>query len=183
MILHDRRGTGLSSRNVDLPNLETRVSDILTVMDAVRFGAAVIVGILESGAPGALLAATKPERVAFPHLVRTRPRFAWAPDYPWGAHAGGHGGRAPRYCLWGTLAYGRRVADEAARGEARRRNGPSIWRKRAGTRARPMSRGSSRRIWYETDVRGVFPSSRCPDVDPDMARPRGLQRTQYVGRR
>ena len=35
MIMHDRRGIGLSSRNVALPNLETRVSDLLTVMDAV----------------------------------------------------------------------------------------------------------------------------------------------------
>src|SRR5512132_4518929 len=35
LILHDRRGVGLSSRNVPLPNLETRVSDLLLVLDAV----------------------------------------------------------------------------------------------------------------------------------------------------
>jgi pimeloyl-ACP methyl ester carboxylesterase len=35
LILHDRRGTGLSSRNVGLPNLETRVSDLRLVLDAV----------------------------------------------------------------------------------------------------------------------------------------------------
>jgi pimeloyl-ACP methyl ester carboxylesterase len=34
LILHDRRGTALSSRNVAAPNLETRVSDILCVLDA-----------------------------------------------------------------------------------------------------------------------------------------------------
>jgi pimeloyl-ACP methyl ester carboxylesterase len=34
LILHDRRGVGLSSRNVPPPNLE-RVSDLLIVLDAV----------------------------------------------------------------------------------------------------------------------------------------------------
>ena len=32
LILHDRRGTGLSSRNVALPNLETRVDDSKTLI-------------------------------------------------------------------------------------------------------------------------------------------------------
>jgi pimeloyl-ACP methyl ester carboxylesterase len=35
LILHDRRGTGASSRNVDPPNLEARVSDLGEVLDAV----------------------------------------------------------------------------------------------------------------------------------------------------
>jgi len=36
LILHDRRCTGASSRSVDPPNLETRVSDCLAVLDATR---------------------------------------------------------------------------------------------------------------------------------------------------
>ena len=35
LIMHDRRGTGASSRNVDPPNLETRVADLTVVLDAV----------------------------------------------------------------------------------------------------------------------------------------------------
>jgi len=35
LILHDRRATGLSSRNMAAPNLETRVSDLRAVLDAV----------------------------------------------------------------------------------------------------------------------------------------------------
>lgn len=35
LILHDRRGTGLSSRNVPPPNLETRVADLGVILDAV----------------------------------------------------------------------------------------------------------------------------------------------------
>jgi hypothetical protein len=34
LILHDRRSTGASSRNVAAPNLETRVGDLLAVLDA-----------------------------------------------------------------------------------------------------------------------------------------------------
>ena len=63
LIMHDRRGIGLSSRNVALPNLETRVSDLLTVMDAVGSERPILTGVFESGAPNVLLAATKPDRV------------------------------------------------------------------------------------------------------------------------
>src|SRR3989304_6159852 len=36
LILFDKRGTGLSDRVADLPNLETRMDDVRAVMDAVR---------------------------------------------------------------------------------------------------------------------------------------------------
>jgi hypothetical protein len=35
LILHDHRGVGLSSRNVAVPNLETRVADLRVVLDAI----------------------------------------------------------------------------------------------------------------------------------------------------
>jgi pimeloyl-ACP methyl ester carboxylesterase len=63
LIFHDRRGIGLSSRNVPLPDLETRVSDLLMVLDAVGSEHPVLTGTHESGAPNAMLAATRPERV------------------------------------------------------------------------------------------------------------------------
>src|SRR6187431_854429 len=47
LILHDRRGIGLSSRNVALPNLETRVADTLTVLDAVGSDRTVLSGTFE----------------------------------------------------------------------------------------------------------------------------------------
>ena len=84
VIMHDRRGIGLSSRNVALPNLETRVSDLLTVMDAVGSERPILTGVFESGAPNALLAATKPDRVHSMVWMEPNPRFAAAPDYPWG---------------------------------------------------------------------------------------------------
>jgi pimeloyl-ACP methyl ester carboxylesterase len=51
LILHDRRGTGLSSRNVAAPNLETRMSDLRLVLHEVGSECPVLGGINEAGAP------------------------------------------------------------------------------------------------------------------------------------
>ena len=117
LILHDRRGIGLSSRNVALPNLETRVSDLLVVMDAVGSERPVLTGVFESGAPNALLAASKPERVHSMVWMKPNPRFAWAPDYPWGRTPADMEAELRDIDLWGTVAYGRAfLQDEVSRG-------------------------------------------------------------------
>ena len=41
-------------------------------------------GVFESGAPNVLLAASKPDRVHSMVWMEPDPRFALAPDYPWG---------------------------------------------------------------------------------------------------
>jgi len=107
VIMHDRRGVGLSSRNVALPNLETRVSDLLTVLDAVGAERPILTGIFESGAPNALLAASKPERVHSMVWMEPSPRFAWAPDYPWGRKPEEMEAELDVIGLWGTRAYAR----------------------------------------------------------------------------
>jgi pimeloyl-ACP methyl ester carboxylesterase len=81
LILHDRRGTGLSSRNVVLPNLETRVSDLRVVLDAVGSERPVLGGFNEAGAPHVLLAATEPERVRSIVWLEPFLRVVWAPDF------------------------------------------------------------------------------------------------------
>ena len=85
VILHDRRATGLSSRNVAVPNLETRVSDLVAVLDAVDARRPVLGGEREGCAPNALLAATDPERIRSLIWYEPTLRSTWAPDYPWGA--------------------------------------------------------------------------------------------------
>jgi class 3 adenylate cyclase len=84
LILHDRRGTGASSRNVDPPNLETRVADLLAVLDAVGSERPVLGASLEGGAANVLLAATRPDRVHSLFWWYPAPRSTVAPDYPWG---------------------------------------------------------------------------------------------------
>ena len=78
LILHDRRGMGASSRDVAPPNLETRVADLVAVLDAVGSERPVLGGAYEGGAPNVLFAATFPERV---HSCSGGPRHPERPKH------------------------------------------------------------------------------------------------------
>ena len=83
LILHDRRGTGLSGGGT-FPDLETRTRDLLSVLDSIRSSRVALLGERTSGAALALFAATYPHRAAsltWFHPVATR---RWSPEYPWG---------------------------------------------------------------------------------------------------
>ena len=67
LILFDKRGTGLSDRVADMPNLETRMDDVRAVMDAVRSERAALLGYSEGGPMCVLFAATYPEPDGGPH--------------------------------------------------------------------------------------------------------------------
>jgi class 3 adenylate cyclase len=84
LIRFDKRGTGLSDRVEGAPPLETRMDDVRAVMDAVGSRRAAIIGADEGGAMSLLFAATYPDRVFALGLVSATPRYAWAPDFPWG---------------------------------------------------------------------------------------------------
>jgi pimeloyl-ACP methyl ester carboxylesterase len=81
LILFDKRGTGLSDRVSDVPNLETRMDDLRAVMDAARSPRAALLGYSEGGSMCALFAATYPERTTALIMVGSYPRRIWAPDY------------------------------------------------------------------------------------------------------
>ena len=165
LILHDRRGTGLSSRNVPPPNLETRVADLLVVLNAVGCEQPVLVGYGEGGGPNVLLAATEPKRVRSLVWFAPAARVVWTPDYPWGV--------GPKYVerdqrsleLWGTSEYGQALADtEATVGtripeQAIRLEGKLTRHTCTPDVARELSR-----IWYETDIRGVLPTVQAPTL-------------------
>ncbi len=182
LILHDRRGTGLSSRNVPLGDLETRVADLRVVLDTVGSETAVLSGFSAGGAPNALLAAAEPDRVRSLVWVAPAARSLWAPDYPWGV--------SPEYVErsrrgieehWGSDAFGRDfietervaghdVSEEFARGMGKRS-------RHTGT---PDVAVELERIWYETDIRGVLPSVRVPALLMDVAEPDHLEESRYV---
>lgn len=84
LILFDKRGTGLSDRVPDIPNLETRMDDVRAVMDAVRSPRAALLGYSEGGPMCALFSATYPERTAALIMIGSYARRIWAPDYPCG---------------------------------------------------------------------------------------------------
>ena len=64
LIRFDKRGTGLSDRPADLPDLETRMDDVRAVMDAVGSERAALFGYSEGGPLSILFAAARPERVS-----------------------------------------------------------------------------------------------------------------------
>ncbi len=86
LICFDHRGTGLSDRvrGYRLPTIEERVDDLQAVLDAAGSERAVVVALADGGPLGCMFAAARPERTVALALCNTRPRIAWAPDYPWG---------------------------------------------------------------------------------------------------
>lgn len=84
LILFDKRGTGMSDRDVGAPTLEERTDDIRAVMDAVGSQKASIFGLSEGGNMMTMFAATYPERVSSIVLVGCFPCKAWKPDWPHG---------------------------------------------------------------------------------------------------
>ncbi|HEY7750200.1 MAG TPA: adenylate/guanylate cyclase domain-containing protein [Aestuariivirgaceae bacterium] len=84
-IRFDKRGTGLSDRDVKPSTLEQRVDDIRAVMDAVGSERAALLGMSEGGNMSVMFTATHPERSAALVLFGCFARAKWAPDYPWGS--------------------------------------------------------------------------------------------------
>jgi len=84
LIVFDKRGTGLSDRDTDMPSLEVRMDDVRAVMDSAGSERAVLFGISEGGAMCMLFAATYPERCTGLVMAGAYARRAWASDHPWG---------------------------------------------------------------------------------------------------
>ena len=173
MILHDRRGLGVSSRNVPPPNLETQAADLLAVLDAAASTRAVLIGNGPTMGPMVLLAASHPERVQGLIWLAPRARVAWAPDYPWGVtddeHAAQH---AEATTYWGSASHGREIADWRARErldvelgapveEARARE-INVYARIVRNTASPDVAAEIGRILHETDVRALLPLVQQP---------------------
>ena len=163
LILHDRRATGLSSRNVPVPNLETRVADLIAVMDAAGASRPVLGGQREGGSPNAMLAATQPDRAQSMVWYAPSARSTWTPDYPWGI--------SPEYVeldrraleFWGTFQYDQAfAATEAVEGHEIGPHREGL----AGLLSRhtvtPDVAKELSRVWLETDIRDVLRSVRIP---------------------
>jgi class 3 adenylate cyclase len=86
LICFDHRGTGLSDRvrGYRLPTIEERVDDLRAVLSAAGSERAAVVALADGGPLGCMFAAAHPERTIALVLCNTRPRIAWARDYPWG---------------------------------------------------------------------------------------------------
>ncbi|WP_246811664.1 alpha/beta fold hydrolase [Mesorhizobium silamurunense] len=83
LIRMDKRGTGLSDRNVGLPTMEERMEDVRAVLDAVGSKRTVLFGSSEGGPMCMLFAATYPDRTAALVLNGAYASGRWSKDYPW----------------------------------------------------------------------------------------------------
>jgi pimeloyl-ACP methyl ester carboxylesterase/class 3 adenylate cyclase len=84
LIVFDKRGSGLSDRDVGDSTLEERMDDLRAVLDAVGSERAAVLGFSEGGSLAMLFAASYPERVRALVLFGTFPRSFEAPDFPEG---------------------------------------------------------------------------------------------------
>jgi len=166
LILHDRRATGLSSRNVAVPNLETRAADLRAVLDAAGSSSAVLGGIFEGLAAGVLLAATDPERVQRLVWWNPNPRTVWAPDYPWGW--GPEQVRAEREALehWGSPRYAQAWAQMFAEmnGVEPPEEEVRMMAKSSRQTCTPDVAIALTEIWWETDIRALLPDVQVPTL-------------------
>lgn len=167
LILHDRRGTGASSRNVAPPNLETRVADSLAVLDAVGSERPVLGGELEGGAANVLFAATMPERVHSLFWWYPAPRSTQAPDYPWGGAPEELDRRMrEEVAVWGTREFV--VQDDPT----------TDWGLFSRQSVSPDVAVELELIWRQTDVRGTLPVVTTPTLL--LARERDLEALSYL---
>ncbi|WP_050932016.1 adenylate/guanylate cyclase domain-containing protein [Aestuariivita boseongensis] len=84
VIFFDKRGVGMSDRDVGYPTLEERSQDINAVLDAVGSKKVAVFGNSEGGAISTVFAATFPDRVSHLVLNGSRACYKWHPDYPFG---------------------------------------------------------------------------------------------------
>jgi len=83
VVTFDKRGTGLSDRVAELPNLDTRMDDLRAVMDAAGIERAHLAGVSEGGPMSIVFAATFPDRTLSLLLYGSFACFVRAEDHPW----------------------------------------------------------------------------------------------------
>jgi class 3 adenylate cyclase len=165
VIIYDRRGTGLSSRNVAPGSLEVQVQDTLAVLDAEGIERAVFGGFLESGATNALLAATRPERVQALVWALPVPSPTSDEGYPWGVDDDYLVKERAIVERWGTEGWAREFVELNANwlGGAWSTESYVHFLARASRRTcTPDVAKELTRIWLETDVRDVLPAIQAP---------------------
>lgn len=165
LILHDHRGVGLSSRNVAIPNLETRVADLVIVLEAAEASRPALVGWGSSASVHALLASTRPDLISSMVWMNATPRTRRAQDYPWGRTSKELDAELADLQLWGTEEYGPVIAKDLAEADMLIPDEDArAWAKASRNACTPDVAAELTKMWAETDVRDVLPSIRVPSL-------------------
>jgi class 3 adenylate cyclase/pimeloyl-ACP methyl ester carboxylesterase len=165
VIMHDHRGVGLSSRDVPPPTLETRVADLLCVLEKVEVHQPVLAGFLSSGAVNVLAAATNPGLARAIVWAEPWARYAWAEDYPWGTSWEALDDELGHLSTWGTVEYGSWfLQDQAATGNTQSDASPQDTARQSRNACTPEVARELSKMWFETDVRGILASVQTPTL-------------------
>jgi class 3 adenylate cyclase/pimeloyl-ACP methyl ester carboxylesterase len=165
VITHDHRGVGLSSRDVDLPTLETRVSDLLAVLSATGSRHPVLAGVMSTGGVNALMAATHP-KIPRAHIwLEPSARYGWAPDYPWGHREEDRELERRLFALWGTAEYEKAwIAEEESNENPFQDTDFTQTAMHSRSACTPDVAERLEDIWYDLDVRGVLSAVQVPTL-------------------
>jgi len=159
LIFFDKRGTGLSERDVGYPTLEQRTEDITAVLNAVGSERTALFGVSEGGNMCALFAATYPERTHALVVNGSSARGSWAPDYPW---------RSKPEDIEALVTFvrenwGQPVGfDEAAPSMIDNKSASEWWGSYIRNSASPKTAELITRLNAEIDIRAVLPTVNCP---------------------
>ncbi|MFD3191110.1 adenylate/guanylate cyclase domain-containing protein [Sedimentitalea sp. HM32M-2] len=160
LILFDKRGTGMSDRNVGAPTLEQRADDIRAVMDAAGSDKATLFGVSEGGNMTTVFAATYPERVRSIVLAGCFPCRAWKPDWPLGARPGDFETTlAELEARWGDLGYLLELRAPSVAQDAAER---AFINRLFTQSASPGSALALTRLNQEIDIRPILPAVQVP---------------------
>ena len=163
LILFDKRGTGLSDRVPDdqLPDLDTRMSDLTAVCDAVGSTSAALFGVSEGAPLATLFAATYPERSTALVLFGGFARRAWAPDFPSGRTAA----EFEDYLHEILSGWGGPVGLEArAPSRANDSRFRETWSRILRTGASPGAAATLMMMNAAIDIRPILPTVRVPTL-------------------
>jgi len=155
LILFDKRGTGLSDRDVGIALLEERMDDVRAVMDAVGSERAALFGVSEGGPMSLLFAATYPQRAQTLVLYGS---YARQPKLSSDDELRKDLERVDR--LWGTGEYlfGRQAPGERSEETVR------IFARAERQCASPSAAIAIRRMAAEIDVRHVLRAIGVPTL-------------------
>jgi pimeloyl-ACP methyl ester carboxylesterase/class 3 adenylate cyclase len=183
LILLDRRGTGLSDRvPADaIPPFEDRISDLLSVLDAVHSKRTAIFGSSEGGGMACLFAATHPERTSSLVLWGTYPRAIKDDEFPEGwlpaSEVEAEIAETERVWTEGDFKFSRLTEGVSAVEEERVRR----WCERLCRMAvSPGAAATYSRMGIDFDLRAVLPSIRVPTLCLVRSKDENLPATRYM---
>jgi len=159
VIMIDKRGTGLSDRVTEMPNLETRMDDVRAVLDAAGIERTAMFGSSEGGVMCALFAATFPDRTSALITHGSYARLTRRPDYPWGPTDEERSAfNADAVRRWGEAIGIESRAPTMAHDERFR----NWWARHLRLSASPSAFAMLSQMNMQIDIRNVLPAIRVP---------------------